>query len=179
MNLQPTLEGSRLLLRPLRADDWEPLFAAAADPLIWEAHPCSDRWQQPVFRSFFDKAMKDGAAFVVIDKASGAIIGSSRYYDYDAAGRSVAIGFTFLTRAYWGGDYNRELKTLMLDHAFRSVDRVLFHVGEKNLRSRRAMEKIGGTLIGREARVFPDGQPNPSVVFEIRRDPTRAPSAAK
>lgn len=173
MDLQPTLEGPRLRLRPLRAEDREPLYAAAADPLIWEVHPESERWKRPVFDAFFDKGLAGGAAFAVLDKATGAVIGTSRYYDFDPAARRAAIGYTFLARAYWGGSYNRELKTLMLDHAFKHVDAVLFHVGEHNLRSRRAMEKIGGVLVGRLERVRPDGRPDPTVVYEIRRVPTR------
>jgi RimJ/RimL family protein N-acetyltransferase len=169
MDLQPTLEGPRLLLRPLRAEDFEDLYAAASDPRIWEAHPERDRWKRPVFEAFFQKGLAGGAAFAVVDKAKGEIVGTSRYYDWDPAAKTVAIGFTFLTRAYWGGDYNRELKKLMLDHAFKFAEKVLFHVGERNLRSRRAMEKIGGVLAGRLDRVRPDGRPDPTVVYEIRR----------
>ena len=147
MNRQPTLEGERLLLRPLRADDWDALFAVASDPLVWEVHPAHDRWQEPVFRAFFADALDKGGALVVIDNASGAIVGSSRFQNYRAedAG-SVEIGWTFLARDYWGGDCNRELKRLMLAHALQSVERVHFIVGEDNVRSRRAMTKIGGVL---------------------------------
>jgi RimJ/RimL family protein N-acetyltransferase len=168
MNLQPTLEGERLRLRPLLLKDWPALYAAASDPLIWALHPSSDRWKEEVFRGFFSGAMDSKGAFAILDATTGALIGSSRYYDYDAAKRQVAIGFTFLTRAYWGGAHNRELKTLMLEHAFQSCDTVLFHVGEKNLRSRRAMEKIGGVLIGTERRVV-GGKPDVAVVYRITR----------
>lgn len=168
VDLQPLLEGTLLRLRPLTPSDWPALFAAAADPLIWEQHPNSDRWKEDVFRVFFDGALKSKGAFAVLDAKTGAVIGSSRYYDYDAAKRQVAVGFTFLTRPYWGGVHNRELKTLMLEHAFKSCDSVLFHVGEGNARSRRAMEKIGGVLMGREERVV-DGKPNVSVVYRIAK----------
>jgi RimJ/RimL family protein N-acetyltransferase len=147
-DLQPTLTGERLQLRPLRPDDWDALYAAASDPLIWTQHPESDRYQPDVFRRYFDSGLASGGAFVVVDRRTGTIIGSSRYHDYDEARREVEIGWTFLTRDYWGGSYNREMKTLMLDHAFRFVDRVSFNVGVTNLRSQRAMEKIGGVRSG-------------------------------
>lgn len=163
MELQPVLDGPRLKLRPLKARDFEKLYEAASDPLIWEQHPSSDRWRRPVFEEFFERALESKGALAVERKSDGALIGTSRYYDLDGK-RSVVIGFTFLTREHWGGDWNRELKFLMLDHAFIYVSRVLFHVGEMNLRSRKAMEKIGAKLIGRL-----EGAPKPTVVYEIRR----------
>lgn len=169
MDLQPTLDGTLLRLRPLAPSDWPALFAAASDPLIWEQHPNSDRWKEDVFRVFFENALASKGALAILDADTGAVIGSSRYYDWDPAKRQVAVGFTFLARPYWGGLHNRELKSLMLDHAFKSCDSVIFHVGEKNARSRRAMEKIGGALVGREERVV-DGKPNVSVVYRIVRN---------
>jgi len=151
-DLQPTLIGPTISLRPLRADEFEPLYAAAADPLVWEQHPEPLRYQRPVFEGFFAGALASGGALVVTDSATGKIIGSSRYYDWTPAAREVAIGFTFLARSHWGGATNREMKRLMLDHAFRWADVVWFHVGGNNWRSRRAMEKIGGTLSHEERR---------------------------
>jgi N-acetyltransferase len=171
MDLQPTLRGELLHLRPLTPDDWPALFAAASDPLIWEQHPHSDRWKEDVFRVFFDGAIASLGALAVLDAANGAVIGSSRYYDWRPREREVCIGFTFLRRQYWGGPHNRELKRLMLRHAFRSCDAVLFHVGEENRRSRRAMEKIGGVLVGRQERVV-DGRQNVSVVYHIAKPVT-------
>jgi RimJ/RimL family protein N-acetyltransferase len=167
---QPTLRGARLELRPLRAEDFARLFLAASDPLIWEVHPSSDRWRPEVFKAFFEEAMLSGGAFAVVDLRDGRIAGTSRYYD--VSDDSVAIGFTFLTREFWGGSYNRELKTLMLEHAFGFVDKVIFHVGEHNVRSRRAMEKIGGVLIGKREKLGPDGKPRTDVIFLIAK--TRA-----
>src|SRR5215470_6323211 len=95
---QPTLAGPLLELRPLRADDWPGLFAVASDPLIWAQHPSPDRHQEEVFRRFFAEALESGGALVAIERASGAIVGSSRYHDFDAARGSVEIGWTFLAR---------------------------------------------------------------------------------
>jgi RimJ/RimL family protein N-acetyltransferase len=163
MDLQPVLKGDLLELRPLRPEDFDELFAVAADPLIWEQHPASDRHQETVFREFFREALDSRGALVVLDARSRRIIGSSRYYGYDEGRREIEIGWTFLARAYWGGRYNGELKRLMLRHAFRFVDRVVFLVGPHNVRSQRAVEKIGGRRAG--SRVDANGRE--SVVFEL------------
>ena len=57
-------------------------------------------------------------------------------------------GWTFLARSHWGGEYNREMKRLMLDHAFRFVGRVVFLIDSANHRSQRATEKIGAVRAG-------------------------------
>lgn len=172
MDRQPVLEGERLLLRPLRPDDWDALYAVASDPLVWELHPANDRWKEEVFRAYFADALAQGGALAVIDRAGGAIIGSSRMQAYDPAnGGSVEIGWTFLGRDYWGGETNREMKRLMLAHALRFVQRVDFRVGETNLRSRRAMEKIGGRLTDRDGGVVETASgPARHVVYEITRE---------
>ena len=147
MNRQPTLQGERLLLRPLHADDWQGLFAVASDRLIWEVHPAHDRWREPVFRGFFADALARGGALVAVDRISDRIVGSSQFHDFrDEASGSIEIGWTFLARERWGGSFNREMKRLMLAHALKTVERVHFVVGEDNLRSRKAMTKIGGVL---------------------------------
>src|SRR5258706_5135492 len=145
--LQPHLVGDLLELRPLKPDDWNSLFAVASDPLIWEQHPASDRYQEELFREFFREALESGGALVVIDRKTQEIIGSSRYFGLDALESEIEIGWTFLARSYWGGEYNGELKRLMLDHAFRFVESVIFKIGAANFRSRRAVEKIGAVLI--------------------------------
>ncbi len=170
-DLQPTLIGERLELRPLRPEDFEALYAAASDPLIWAVHPEPDRHKREVFQGFFDGALKSGGAFAVVDRRKGGLIGSSRYYDLDAEKSEVVIGYTFLIRDYWGGSFNRELKTLMLDHAFRFVKTAIFHVGENNVRSRKAMEKIGGVLSGAYEKAGPDGRSRRNVIYRIERKP--------
>src|SRR3954452_8379732 len=146
-DLQPTLEGELLRLRPLQEKDWEELFAVASDPLIWEQHPAKDRYQETVFREYFREAMECGGAFAIVDRKTGRIIGSSRFIDYDEKRSEIEIGYTFLARDYWGGAYNREMKDLLLRHAFRFVRHVVFLVGPDNLRSQKAMEKIGGVRV--------------------------------
>jgi RimJ/RimL family protein N-acetyltransferase len=139
--------------------------------LIWEQHPESDRYTREVFQRYLDGAMESGGAFAIIDRATGRIIGSSRYWNWDPALGEVEIGWTFLERAYWGGVYNRELKTLMLDHAFQFVHRVVFVVGANNFRSQRALEKIGAKFLRTEERPDRDGVLKPNVVFAIERPP--------
>lgn len=163
VDLQPVLKGRLIELRPLRPADFDELFAVAADPLIWEQHPANDRYQEGVFREFFREALECRGALVVLDARDGRIIGSSRYYGYDATRGEIEIGWTFLARDYWGGRYNGELKQLMLRHAFGFVERVVFLVGPKNIRSQRAVEKTGGRRVGSRF----DATGRESVVFEI------------
>ncbi|WP_126173153.1 GNAT family N-acetyltransferase [Altericroceibacterium xinjiangense] len=171
MDRQPVLEGERLLLRPLTEQDWEALFAVASDPEIWAVHPAHDRWQEPVFRAFFDDALAQGGALAIIDKASGRVIGSSRFQDYEPSGEGqVEIGWSFLARAYWGHGYNSEFKRLMLVHALESVGRVLFVVGADNVISRKAMANIGGQLTGATRTVERGGRMVDHVIFEITRE---------
>jgi N-acetyltransferase len=167
IDLQPTLVGPRVIVRPVAVSDWPEMFTAAADPEIWALHPASDRYTEPVFRAFFDNALASRSAFAFVDRQSGNIIGSSRYHAHNAALSEIEIGWTFLARAYWGGSYNLEVKRLMLNHAFTFVDTVLFWVGETNWRSQRAMEKIGAAR--RYALQSRPLAPYPHVVFEIRK----------
>jgi len=169
-DFQPTLKSDVLILRPLREEDREELYQAASDPLIWEVHPQRDRYQRPVFDIFFDGGIKSKTALVAVDVKTGALIGSSRYLDWKPTEKSVEIGFTFLSRAYWGGGYNRAMKKLMMDHAFRFADTIFFVAGENNLRSRKAIEKIGGEFVRKTMSKLADGSPNPSVVYQVNKD---------
>jgi RimJ/RimL family protein N-acetyltransferase len=145
-DLQPILKGVLLGLRPLRRED--DLYAVASDPLIWEHHPVKERCQEEVFKDFFREALESGGALIAIDSKDGRVIGSSRFHGYDKEKSEIEIGWTFLARSHWGGVYNREMKQLMLRHAFKFVTSVIFLVGPGNLRSQRAVEKIGGVRAG-------------------------------
>jgi RimJ/RimL family protein N-acetyltransferase len=171
MDRQPVLEGERLVLRPLTEADWSALFAVASDPEIWALHPAHDRWQEPVFRAFFEDALAHQGALVVIEKASGEVVGSSRFQGYDpSAGGSVEIGWTFIARRLWGTGCNAEMKRLMLEHALRQVECVEFRVGADNVVSRGAMKNIGGRLTDRTDITVLAGQPIEHVVYEITRE---------
>jgi RimJ/RimL family protein N-acetyltransferase len=123
----------------------------------------SDRYKEEVFREFFREAMASGGALMAIDTTSGGVIGSSRFHGYDQARSEIEIGWTFLARAYWGGTYNREMKRLMLAHAFKFVTSVVFLVGPRNYRSQKAMEKIGGVRIGTRT----DASGRESLVYQM------------
>lgn len=143
---QPTLIGSRIRLDPTTRSDFEELLVAASDPLIWEQHPHFDRYQRKVFEAFFEKALASQGALTIRDLKCNLVIGTSRFYDYDPAASEVVIGYTFIVRAFWGGPINRELKDLMLAHAWKTVETALFYVDAINKRSQRAMEKCGARL---------------------------------
>ena len=173
-DLQPTLRGELIELHPLRSEDWDDLFGIASDPLIWEQHPESDRHKQTVFRRFFDGALESGGAFVVIDTKTQQIIGSTRFHGYDPEKSEVEIGWTFLARKYWGGRYNREMKQLMLAHAFKFVENVIFYVGETNVRSQKATEKIGGIRSGMVEKTYGNRAPSLNVRYVIKKSLRKA-----
>ena len=162
-DLQPTLEGEFVRLRPLRAEDFNVLYAVAADPLIWEQHPAQDRYKKQVFELFFREALDSGGALIAFDRKDGEVIGSSRFHGYDKDKSEIEIGWTFLARPHWGGVHNGEMKRLMLQHAFRFVKTVIFLIGPQNLRSQRAIEKIGGIRVGAKL----DASGRNSLVYEI------------
>lgn len=149
MNLRPeNLQDNIVKLVPLQEADFDDLFKVASDPLIWEQHPTSDRYKPEVFKLYFDGAIKGQAAFKIIDIPTNEIIGSSRFYDFNPDKRSIAIGYTFLAKKFWGGIYNKAAKKLLMDYAFQFVDNIYFHIGSTNFRSQKAMTKIGATKVG-------------------------------
>ncbi len=160
---QPHLVGELVELTPLQESDFEHLYAVAADPAIWEQHPDPTRFQGDVFRAFFSQHIASGGALLVLDRHTQAAIGTSRFHGYDPDRSEIEIGWTFLERSYWGGRYNGELKSLMLAHAFRFVRNVIFVVSPANFRSRRAVEKIGGVLVGSR----PDADGRESIVYRL------------
>ena len=183
---QPTLSGTLLELRPLRRDDFAALYAAASDPRIWEQHPVKDRHREEVFRPYFEALLESREAVVALDRATGAIVGMSRFHGYDAQRSEVEIGWTFLVRSHWGGTYNRELKDLMLRHAFRFVGTVVFLVSPENVRSQRAVEKIGGAASARgrrptvgRASPFGSSRPSSAPRSSRRRPPGRRAALAR
>ena len=168
-DLQPHLKGDLIELRPLMPEDWDDLFAVASDTLIWAQHPENDRYKKDVFKVFFRDALESGGAFVVIDTKSKRIIGSTRFHGYDPEKSEVEIGWTFLARRYWGGRYNREMKQLMLAHAFQYVENVVFFIGENNIRSQKATEKIGAIKDGRVKKVYGNRPPCLNLRYVIKK----------
>ena len=157
--LQPTLENEKIILQPLQESDFERLYEVASDPLVWEMHPNKNRYEREVFRNFFEGAMMSGGAFLIIDKESGEVAGSTRFYSWDEDESSIFIGYTFYGRKFWGSKMNPKVKKMMLDYIFDYVDLVKFHVGAENWRSQRAMERLGAENKG-EIVVAYHGEPD-------------------
>lgn len=166
---QPTLEGGLVVARPLREQDFNALFAAASDPAIWAMHPEPDRYTRPQFERYFRSGLASGGALLVRERASGEVIGSSRYCGHDPARSEVEIGYTFLVRRLWSTGANDELKRLMLSHAFQHVERVTFAVGQTNLRSRRAVEKLGATAVRTTERGAPGERRRAVVLYALSK----------
>ncbi|NNK16731.1 MAG: GNAT family N-acetyltransferase [Sulfitobacter sp.] len=144
---QLTLQGGSLLLRPLAADDQEPLFAVAKDPAVWAGHPAKDRYKREVFEPYFNTLLASGGTLAVCRTKDGHVIGCSRYYEAPDHPESISIGYTFLGRAFWGGQTNHAMKSLMLTHAYDCVDTVWFHIDPTNIRSQKATERLGAVLV--------------------------------
>lgn len=167
MDLQPLLEDDIVLLRPLTPDDFEELYAVASDPEVWSQHPNKNRYQREVFETFFAGALESGGAYVVYDKRNNEAIGGTRFYDWDPAGKTVLIGYTFFAKACWGQGFNHRVKKLMLHHAFQFADKVIFHIGATNFRSQRSIEKLGAKKIGEQEVTYFGEQPKLNFVYEM------------
>ena len=166
LDLQPQLIGTTIKLMPLQAEHWPSLMQAASDPLIWQLHPEPLRYLPEVFHSVFTGGLQSAGAFLICDKFTEEVLGTTRFYDFDSDKNEISIGYTFLVRSRWGGATNTELKHLMLAHAFTAVDTVWFHVGEQNLRSRRAVEKLGAVYQKTEQENT-SGQVRPTVYYAL------------
>jgi RimJ/RimL family protein N-acetyltransferase len=170
MNIQPThLQDANVTLLPLQPTDFEQMYQVANDPLIWEQHPSKTRYQREVFANYFKGAIESQGAFLILDTQTGEPIGSSRFYDYDAAEKSILIGYTFLARSHWGSTYNRSLKTLMIDHAFTFAEKVIFHIGAQNIRSQKAIEKLGAVKMGELDLAYYGEASNPNFIYQITK----------
>lgn len=169
INIQPILENQKVILHPLDENDFDALYSIASDSKIWEQHPNKDRWQKEVFKTFFEGAMQSKGAFKIIDKATGNIAGSSRYYDYNNDDNSIFIGYTFYATAYWGNGINKSVKTAMLDYIFQFVEKVNFHIGANNIRSQIAISRIGATKISEQEVAYFGEENRLNFVYEITK----------
>lgn len=167
MNVQATLENENVKLVPLNPNDFEELFSVASDPKIWEQHPNKDRYQREMFEKFFQGAIESKGAFKIMDKSSNEVAGSTRFYDYNPKENSIFIGYTFYATKFWGSKLNPQVKKLMLDYIFQFVDKVNFHVGKDNIRSQKAMEKLGAKKVDEVNVAYVGESEKLNVVFEI------------
>lgn len=173
-DLQPVLENEAVVLRPLKEEDFEALYQVASDPLIWEQHPDKDRCERPVFEKFFQEAMQSGGAFLVLDKKTGEVIGSTRFFGWDEGEKSIEIGWTFLARRFWGGQHNRAMKALMMNHAFKFVENIVFYIHEHNFRSQRAVEKLGAERASSSDPLHLSRRSADNVTFTMNREKWRS-----
>ncbi|MBL7813742.1 MAG: GNAT family N-acetyltransferase [Saprospiraceae bacterium] len=170
-----SLEGHLIRLEILEPRHLYVMEAIASNPLIWQNLPI-EGWRNDVFwRWAYDslECQKKGQAFVfvVIDQHSGKIVGTTRYQDMDCQHNKTDIGWTWYDPSVWGKGYNFEAKKLMLTHAFEvwKVGRVGFKVDERNMRSQRALEKIGARCEGliRKHMIRPDGSSRNSLLYGL------------
>lgn len=166
-SIQPPLENERAILYPLDEHDFDLLYAIASNPAIWEQHPNKDRWKKEVFHVFFDGAMQSKGAFKIMDKNTGKIAGSTRFYNYDEAESRIFIGYTFYGKEYWGTGLNTSVKRLMLSYIFQYVNQVSFHVGASNIRSQIAVERLGASKTGEEEVAYVGEAPKLNFIYSI------------
>lgn len=168
-SIQTPLENERALLVPLVEADFDDLYAIASDKKVWEQHPNKDRWQETIFRTFFEGAMQSKGAFKIIDKETDLVAGSTRFYSYNQEDNSIQIGYTFLATQFWGTGLNPAVKKLMLAYAFQFVNRVYFQVGAGNLRSQIAVSRLGATKIAEQEVAYFGEQPKLNFVYELKK----------
>ncbi|HCA06286.1 GNAT family N-acetyltransferase [Chryseobacterium sp.] len=169
-SIQPVLDSELYQLIPLQQGDFESVYEVASDPRVWEQHPNKNRYQREVFESFFKGAMESEGAFKIIEKSSGDVLGSTRFYNYDEADNHIFIGYTFYGTKSWGKGINPKVKKMMLDYIFQFVDKVHFHIGKENIRSQTALERIGGQKIGEEEVAYFAEPTRTNFVYEIKKE---------
>lgn len=169
-SVQPVLENEEFQLIPLQQGDFESLYEVASDPKVWEQHPNKDRYKREVFENFFTGAMESKGAFKIMEKATGDVLGSSRYYDFDEEDNHIFIGYTFYGTKSWGKGINPQVKKLMLDYIFQFVDKVHFHIGKENFRSQTALERLGGQKIAEEEVAYFAEPSRTNFVYEIKKE---------
>ncbi len=170
MKLLTILENENIILQPLQEQDFERLYNVASDPKIWEQHPNPDRWKKEVFTKFFQEGMESQGAYIILDKATNEVIGSSRFYNHDEKDNSIFIGYTFYGTKFWGTGVNAQVKKMMLDYIFQYVDLVKFYAGENNYRSKKALEKLGATLKGNVVASYKGEPDRNNVEYDITKE---------
>ena len=168
-SIQETLSNENIILRPLQDNDLEALFLQAKIKEIWSQHPNKNRYKREVFENFFLGAIESEGAFVIIDKPTDQIIGSTRFYDHNEKESSIYIGYTFYGKDFWGKNYNSQVKEMMLNYIFEFVEIVNFHVGSENLRSKKAMEKLGAENLGEMMVAYFGEESKRNILYQISK----------
>ncbi|MET9513824.1 GNAT family protein [Streptomyces sp. NPDC002994] len=176
---RPTLVGRYVRLEPLTTDHAEGLFEALKDPAVWtwlsKKQPADVAGMRKIVEGMLAKQEEgDSIALAQIDVATGAVAGSTSYYEIEPADRGIAIGSTWLGARYQRTGINTEAKLLLLARAFEDLGarRVTWHTDHRNERSQRAIERLGARHEGvlRSHRTRPDGTVRDTVVYSMLRD---------
>ena len=170
MNLQPTLTNNYLTIKPLQHCHYKSLFAIACNPLVWAQHPNPNRYKQAEFEVYFKGAMQSGGAFIILVTNTNEVVGCTRFYDFNTTTKNIFIGYTFVAINFWGSELNGATKKLLINYVFaNNIDTVQFHIGKYNIRSQKAIAKIGATLIG-EIEMPYFGEPTrPNFIYEVNK----------
>jgi N-acetyltransferase len=169
------LRGPRAVLEPLAPEHLQAVRAAAADGALWRLWYTSVPAPEAT-QAWLDKALEvrdrfGGMTFVVRDATTSEIVGSTRYFNVDAANRRLEIGHTWYAKRAQRTAINTECKLLLLTHAFETLAciAVEFRTHWFNHASRRAIERLGAKQDGvlRNHQLLPDGSRRDTVVFSI------------
>ncbi|WP_337048778.1 GNAT family protein [Serratia fonticola] len=174
----PTLVGTQIELRPLQPQHREAMLSAAADGELWNlkvtAVPSASMIDSYIATAVAGRDVGSMLPFVIVQQASGRIIGSTRFWKIDRANRKMEIGHTWLSQSVQRTGVNTEAKYLLLGYAFEVLQavRVQFTTDELNDKSRAAILRIGAKQEGivRHERIMPDGRKRNSVRFSIIDD---------
>lgn len=171
------LEGERVRLEPLTPAHLHQLVAACNDDALWEFTFRANLFaQEETAKRLIADAIEDPhtVAFVVVDKATNTVIGSTRYFDIEEQHRKLEIGWTFIARSHWRTHVNTECKLLLLRYAFETWNaaRVQLKAEAVNQRSRNAILRLGATHEGtfRNFRIKPDGTKRDTAFYSIIDD---------
>ncbi|KAF1048466.1 MAG: putative ribosomal N-acetyltransferase YdaF [Herbaspirillum frisingense] len=172
---QPVLTGELVELRPLEASHRAALLDAADDGELWNMTltvvPGEENIDKYIATALEGRASGKVMPFVIIERASGRVVGTTRYWKMDAANRKLEIGHTWLSLSMQRSGVNTEAKFLLLEYAFEALQcvRVQFTTDVLNERSRAAILRIGARQEGivRHERIMPDGRKRDSVRFSI------------
>lgn len=170
MDLQTVLENDKVLLLPLKEKDFEEVYSAASNPEVWDQHPNKNRWKKEIFQNFFKGAIESKGAYKIIDKRTGEVIGSTRFYDYNPEENNILIGYTYFARSHWGQGFNKSVKSLMLDYIFQYVSSVILHIGATNYRSQKSIGKLGAKKIDELVVTYFGEEPKHNFVYEIKKE---------
>lgn len=149
-----TLENQKVILLPLQAAHVKELAGLLSDPRVWELTWRRNNTEQAIELALESALVSREAGtelpFAIIDRTSGRVAGTTRLGDLDANNRNVEIGWTWMAPAFWGQGINQACKLLLLQYSFEElgVIRVQFSASGSNLRSQRALEKIGAVREG-------------------------------